>query len=186
MSSKRTGKTTAKRAAQTIGKARPPAARVRAKSGTFSRKGSTARVVRRSGVMTRPPSRSPRGPGRLVLIEESAAVALGGPARPTVADLVERVMRTRATSSPPGIAVSRSPEQTARILGTGNEVWEVYKTYLEVGRDEARLQRAYHWLTEEQLRAALAYAAEHRAAILERIREDYEYLPEDERPPALV
>ena len=36
----------------------------------------------------------------------------------------------------PGIVVPRPPEQTARILGSGLEVWEVYKAYLEMGRDE--------------------------------------------------
>jgi uncharacterized protein (DUF433 family) len=84
----------------------------------------------------------------------------------------------------PGIAVpTRPPEQMARILGTGIEVWEVVKTYLEVGRDQERLRRAYHWLTDEQIQAAFDYANAHNEAILARIRADYRHLPEDERPP---
>lgn len=85
----------------------------------------------------------------------------------------------------PGIVVARSPEQTARILGAGIEVWEVIKTFIEVGRDYERLRRAYRWLSEAQLQAAFAYAGAHREAISERIREDYRHLPQDERPPAL-
>lgn len=86
----------------------------------------------------------------------------------------------------PGIAMAPHPEYAARILGTGLEVWEIYKTYLEVSQDATRLRRAYHWLTEEQIHAALVYARIHRAAILARIEEDYRYLPEGERPPVLA
>jgi uncharacterized protein (DUF433 family) len=92
--------------------------------------------------------------------------------------------RTRpvAKGDVPGIVVSRRPEQTARIVGTGIEVWEVYKTFIEVDYDRVGLQLAYDWLTEKQLDAALTYAAANLDAILDRIREDYSYLPENERP----
>ena len=45
----------------------------------------------------------------------------------------------------------------ARIAGTGLEVWEVITTYRSVNQDFSRLQKAYHWLTEHQLRAAIGY-----------------------------
>jgi uncharacterized protein (DUF433 family) len=91
--------------------------------------------------------------------------------------------RRKRRDTATGIAVGRRPEQTARILGTGLEVWEVYKVFLEVDRDPERLRRAFNWLTEEQLRAALDYAAAHEPAIIARIRADYARLPEELRPP---
>ena len=134
-------------------------------------------------------------PDRFVLLEGSAAVAPHEPPRPMVTEMVARVIETKRVAGtmearsvqaeglpPPGIVVSRPAEQTARILGSGLEVWEVYKAFLEMGRDEERLRRAFHWLTEEQLHAALRYAAEHEAAILARIRADYARLPEELRP----
>ena len=45
----------------------------------------------------------------------------------------------------------------ARIAGTGIDVWEVIANYNTVGQDLERLSTIYHWLTELQLRAALAY-----------------------------
>jgi len=45
----------------------------------------------------------------------------------------------------------------ARIAGTGIEVWEVIANYKSVEKDLNRLITIYHWLTEIQLRAALAY-----------------------------
>jgi uncharacterized protein (DUF433 family) len=51
----------------------------------------------------------------------------------------------------PGITVSgRPPEQTARIAGTGIEVFEVLKVYDAADRDWQRLRDAFHWLSEEQ------------------------------------
>ena len=45
----------------------------------------------------------------------------------------------------------------ARVAGTGLEVWEIITTYKSVNQDFERLQKAYHWLTEQQLRAAIGY-----------------------------
>jgi uncharacterized protein (DUF433 family) len=45
----------------------------------------------------------------------------------------------------------------ARIAGTGIEVWEIISTYRSFGKDMSRLKKAYHWLSEEQLRMALGY-----------------------------
>lgn len=82
----------------------------------------------------------------------------------------------------PGIIVDRRPaEVRARILGTGLEVWEVAKTYYEVGEDWHRLRGCYERLTEDQLRAALAYAEQHWDVIQERIAEDYTHVPESLR-----
>ena len=45
----------------------------------------------------------------------------------------------------------------ARIAGTGIEVWEVIATYKGVDKDFNRSQKAYHWLTGQQLRSAIGY-----------------------------
>ncbi len=71
------------------------------------------------------------------------------------------------------IIVSRwSPEQTARIAGTGIDVFEVILVYKETGCDWEALRRAFHWLSEEQLRAALAYYAAHKDALDQRLAAD--------------
>ena len=58
----------------------------------------------------------------------------------------------------------------ARIAGTGLEVWEVISTYRSVNQDFSRLQKAYHWLTEQQLRAAIGYYTAYRQEIDELIK----------------
>ena len=60
----------------------------------------------------------------------------------------------------PGIVFADRPTgRRARLAGTGLDVWEVIATYQSLKRDRERLQAAYHWLTEPQLRAALGYYA---------------------------
>lgn len=46
----------------------------------------------------------------------------------------------------------------ARVGGTGIEVFEVIGSYRSVDEDWDRLKESFHWLSEYQLRAALAYA----------------------------
>ena len=53
----------------------------------------------------------------------------------------------------------------ARIAGTGLEVWEVISTYRSVNQDFSRLRKAYHWLTEQQLRAVVGYYTAYREEI---------------------
>jgi uncharacterized protein (DUF433 family) len=43
------------------------------------------------------------------------------------------------------------------VAGTGIEVWEVIASYKSVKKDLKRLQKTYHWLSREQLKAALGY-----------------------------
>ena len=60
----------------------------------------------------------------------------------------------------PGILFADGPSgRRARIAGTGLDVWEVVATHKSLERDVERLTRAYHWLSEPQLRAALGYYA---------------------------
>lgn len=56
----------------------------------------------------------------------------------------------------PGIIFTEGTTgRRARIAGI--EVWEVTATYKGVGEDLNRLQKAYHWLSGQQLRSAIGY-----------------------------
>jgi uncharacterized protein (DUF433 family) len=58
----------------------------------------------------------------------------------------------------PGIDFSESVSgRRSRIAGTGIEVWELISAYKGVGENLKRLQQTYHWLTEQQIRAAIGY-----------------------------
>jgi uncharacterized protein (DUF433 family) len=60
----------------------------------------------------------------------------------------------------PGIVFADSPSgRVARISGTGLAVWELVAEFQALGQEWGRLRQAFHWLSEAQLRAALAYAA---------------------------
>jgi len=71
----------------------------------------------------------------------------------------------------------RPREVRARIGDSGIEVWEAVRTFYEVDEDWARFRDCYDWLTEDQLRAALAYAEKHWDVIEPRIAENYAYVP---------
>ena len=53
----------------------------------------------------------------------------------------------------------------ARVAGTGLEVWEIVTTYKSANQNMARLKKAYHWLTEQQLRMAIGYYIAYREEI---------------------
>ncbi|MEK6690579.1 MAG: DUF433 domain-containing protein [Nitrospirota bacterium] len=70
-------------------------------------------------------------------------------------ELLEEAVRMQRC---PGIVFSEGTRgRRARIAGTGIEVWEVITTYKSIGNDLERLRKAYHWLTEQQLRSAVGY-----------------------------
>ena len=71
----------------------------------------------------------------------------------------------------PGIVFADGPTgRRARVAGTGLDVSEVVQAYHKLGEDWERLRQAYDWLTELQLRAALAYAEAYPEEIEERLR----------------
>jgi uncharacterized protein (DUF433 family) len=73
----------------------------------------------------------------------------------------------------PGIVFADGPTgRHARIAGTGIAVWELVRTYRAVGDDRDRLGKAYHWLSNDQVRAALGYYAAHPDEIDRRIERD--------------
>lgn len=70
-------------------------------------------------------------------------------------ELLEEAVRMQRC---PGIIFSEGVAgRRARLAGAGIEVWEVIAAYKSVNKDFARLQKTYHWLTEQQLRGALGY-----------------------------
>jgi uncharacterized protein (DUF433 family) len=79
----------------------------------------------------------------------------------------------------PGIVFGDSRHgRVARVAGTGLGVHEVVRTFRTVGSDWTRLREAYHWLSEQQLRSALAYAEAYPQDIEARLRADEEWTPE--------
>jgi len=74
-----------------------------------------------------------------------------------VKDLLTEAIKMRRC---PGIVFADGVSgRRARVAGTGLEVWEIVATYKSVNQDFKRLQKAYHWLTEQQLRSVLGYYA---------------------------
>ena len=70
-------------------------------------------------------------------------------------DLLQEAIKMRRC---PGILFAEGTGgRRARVAGTGIEVWEVIAAYKSMKEDFKRLQKAYHWLSAEQLRAALGY-----------------------------
>ena len=70
----------------------------------------------------------------------------------------------------PGITFADGPSgRRARIAGTGIEVWEFIATFKGLGEDYEKLKNAYHWLSEQQIRAALSYYALYAKEIDEKI-----------------
>jgi len=79
----------------------------------------------------------------------------------------------------PGIAFADSASgRVARLAGTGIKVWLLVRDYRDMDSDWDRLREAYHWLTEQQLRTALAYAEAYPDEIDRRIDLDESWTPE--------
>jgi uncharacterized protein (DUF433 family) len=70
-------------------------------------------------------------------------------------DLLEEALKMRRC---PGILIAEGTSgRRARVAGTGIEVWEVIATFKSLKKDLKKLRKAYHWLSNEQLKAALGY-----------------------------
>jgi uncharacterized protein (DUF433 family) len=79
----------------------------------------------------------------------------------------------------PGIVFGDSPlGRVTLVAGTGLAVFELVKTHRELDGDWSRLRAAYHWLTERQLRAALAYAAAYPDEIDRRLEAEAAATPD--------
>lgn len=70
-------------------------------------------------------------------------------------DLLTEAIKMRRC---PGIVfVEGTSGRRARMAGTGIEVWEIISGYKTLGQNFERLKKAYHWLSSEQIKAALGY-----------------------------
>jgi uncharacterized protein (DUF433 family) len=92
------------------------------------------------------------------------------------ADLLEEALRMRRA---PGILFVDGPAgRRAVVAGTGLDVWEVIATWKAGGEDERKLRKSYPWLTEPQLRAALAYYELYPGEIDARLEREERWTPE--------
>jgi uncharacterized protein (DUF433 family) len=103
-------------------------------------------------------SRGPRGLRLSRALEKDIqreADAAGSTWSAMASELLEEAVRMRRV---PGIAfVDGVTGRRAIIAGTGVEVWEAVRSWKEVDRVLSALMENYPWLSEMQLRSALAY-----------------------------
>ena len=79
----------------------------------------------------------------------------------------------------PGIVFADGPAgRRARVAGTGIEVFEVINSFLAADEDLESLLRTYHWLTAEQILAALDYYRAFPKEIHTTLRAGIEVVPE--------
>jgi uncharacterized protein (DUF433 family) len=91
-------------------------------------------------------------------------------------ELLEEAIRAHHC---PGIVFSEGVSgRRSRIAGTGIEVWELISAYKGVGESLKRLQQTYHWLTEQQIRAAIGYYALYPEEIDSLIAQNEKWTPE--------
>ena len=81
----------------------------------------------------------------------------------------------------PGVVFADSPSggRVARVAGTGLEVFEVVQAYRSMENSWARLKVSFDWLSDTQLKAALAYAEAYPEEIEERIRRDEQWTADE-------
>jgi uncharacterized protein (DUF433 family) len=101
--------------------------------------------------------RSLRIPSDIAKAIQESAEATGRDFTSVTNELLSEAVKLRRC---PGILFADGPSgRRARVAGSGIEVWEVIRAYRTLEGDFKRLKRAYHWLPEPQLRAALGYYA---------------------------
>jgi len=130
--------------------------------------------------------KSLRMPEEIATAIEEAAEAAGRDFSAVANEFLAESVKMRRC---PGIVFADGPTgRRARLAGTGLDVWEVIATYQSLDRDRGRLQAAYHWLAEPQLRAALGYYAAYLDEIEQQIARNAGWTPERvaQRYPALV
>ncbi|ETW95521.1 MAG: hypothetical protein ETSY2_47995 [Candidatus Entotheonella gemina] len=79
----------------------------------------------------------------------------------------------------PGIVMMDGPTgRRAVVAGSGLDVWEIIATWQACGKDEHQLAQNYPWLTQPQLRAALAYYELYPDEIDTRLEREHQWTPE--------
>ena len=92
------------------------------------------------------------------------------------AELLEEAIRMRR--APRIVFVDGATGRRAAIAGTGLDVWEIIATWQEGGRSYEELRQNYPWLSEFQLRAALAYYELYPTEIDARLEREAQLTPE--------
>jgi uncharacterized protein (DUF433 family) len=91
-------------------------------------------------------------------------------------EMLEEAVRMRRI---PGIVFADEGDHRAvRVAGTGLEVWEIIRTYRDAGESLEVLREAFDWLSDHQLRAAVAYAEAYPEEIEDRLRREDELTEE--------
>ena len=85
-------------------------------------------------------------------------------------ELLEEAIKMRRC---PGVLFAEGTGgRRARVAGTGIEVWEVIATLKSLKNDLKRLRKTYHWLSNEQIKAALGYYTAYPREIERLIQEN--------------
>jgi uncharacterized protein (DUF433 family) len=91
-------------------------------------------------------------------------------------ELLEEALRMRRV---PGVVFVDGPAgRRAAVAGTGLDIWEIVATWRAAAEDFTKLRQSYDWLTEPQLRAALANYELYPQEIDERLRREVEWTPD--------
>lgn len=99
--------------------------------------------------------------------------------RPVAAVATEMLAEAVKMRRVPGIVFAdETSGRVARVAGTGLGVWEIVSQYRADGEHWEHLKAGFHWLSEQQLRAALAYAEAYPEEIDDAMREDASWTPE--------
>jgi uncharacterized protein (DUF433 family) len=94
-------------------------------------------------------------------------------------DLLEEAIKMRRC---PGIVFAEGTSgRRARVSASGIEVWEIIATYQSLKKDGGRLKKTYHWLSPEQLRAALAFYSAYPEQIDRQIEKNQRWNQEEIR-----
>jgi len=94
-------------------------------------------------------------------------------------DLLEEAIKMRRC---PGIVFAEGTSgRRARVAGSGIEVWEIIAAYQSLKKDAGRLKKTYHWLSPEQLRAALAFYSAYPEEIDRQIEKNQRWNQEEIR-----
>ena len=110
---------------------------------------------------------------------ERMAQELGKDFSAVTKDLLEEAIKMRRC---PGIVFAEGTSgRRARVAGSGIEVWEIVAAYQSLKKDAGRLKKTYHWLSPEQLRAALAFYSAYSEEIDRQIEKNQRWSQEEIR-----
>jgi uncharacterized protein (DUF433 family) len=115
-------------------------------------------------------------PDELCATIEDAARRTGRAFGSVASELLAEAVKARRVA---GITFSDGAQgRVARVAGSGLEVWEIVERYRAVDEDWGLLKQEFDWLSEPQLRAALAYAAAYPEEIEARLTQEAWWTPE--------